>query len=224
MGLDRRSCFPFGFGLLVLLGKPLLLLPSSGNHIIGLHFIRASQRYPGSPHLLSLFPLQLCHRLLRPPWVRQAGLGLIAIRKNVAASDATQKGCLARRRRRRRKKTRLTAAVFFRVQLSAFCLASVLWQQHKHMHPSAHHAKVCTLEFFGFFFGSIACLTQAERDECVGLPGGCEVVAITRAKDLLYHALPIFLHQGFRCWTGCPDLQDLRCIFMAESCSSHDIR
>lgn len=56
MGLDLRSCFPFGFGLLMLLGKPLLLLPSSGNYIIGLHFIRASQHYPSSPLLSSLFP------------------------------------------------------------------------------------------------------------------------------------------------------------------------
>lgn len=104
MGLDRRSCFPFGFGLLVLLGKPLLLLPSSGNHIIGLHFIRASQRYPGGPHLLSLFPLQLCHRLLRPPWVRRAGLGLTAIRQTSLQVTLYKRVFLARRRRKKKNK------------------------------------------------------------------------------------------------------------------------
>lgn len=202
MGLNRRSCFPFGFGLLVLLGKPLLLLPSSGNHIIGLHFIRASQRYPGSPHLLSLFPLQLCHRLLRPPWVRRAGLGLIAIRQT-SLRVTLHKRVSWHGEDGEKNKHDSSCRFFLEFSFPPFAWLrycggnTSTYAPRKSLHPGV----------FFLFFLSIACLTQAEREECVGLPGCCEVVAISSgAEDLLDHAPPIYLHQGFQCRTGCPDL------------------
>lgn len=76
-----------------------------------------------------------------------------------------------------KKETRLTAAVFFkRRNSSAFrlllgCGTVVATQTHAHMYAprKSLHPRV-----FFVFFWSIACLTQAEREECVGLPGCCE--------------------------------------------------
>lgn len=166
MGLDRRSCFPFGFGLLVLLGKPLLLLPSSGNHIIGLHFIRASQRYPGSPHLLSLFPLQLCHRLLRPPWVRRAGLGLIAIRQT-SLRVTLRKRVAWHGEEEEKKETRLTAAVSFkRRNSSAFRLllgCGTVTATQTHAHTYAPRKSLHPRVFYLFFLNHRMSHTSGER-------------------------------------------------------------